>query len=303
MPCFFVSIASLIPRKMKNILVPTDFTGTSELALAWAKFLAKRYLQDGLETTITLAHVTQPYIPDSTLPTGEVGVGMMAVQEMEDVGELNLKEIADQLERDGFRTRIESRFGSIDSEIVEVADELKPDLIVMGRSHIDSFFDWLAGSSAADVAMTAHCPVLVVPTLDHGRSNPVQLQNIAYATQLEFDENHLLRPVTNMARAFQATLRLVKIKALNQPNVHEDRQYLTQIESEFGRERFVEDTVDADNVIEGLTNYIRSHQVDLLVMATRERDFLSKLLNPSLTKRMVLNADVPVLVYHAEENY
>ncbi|GAB3256791.1 universal stress protein [Larkinella harenae] len=288
---------------MKNILVPTDFTGTSELALAWAKFLAKQYIQEGSETTLVLAHVTQPYIPDTTLPTGEVGAGILAAQEMEDVGELNLQEIADQLEREGFKTRIESRFGSIDGEIVEVAEELKPDLIVMGRSNIDSFFDWLAGSSAADVAMTASCPVLVVPTLEHGQSHPVRLATIAYATQLEFDENHILRPVVELARKFQAALRLVKIKAMNQPNVYDDRQFLDQIELEFGRNRFTEDVVSADNVAEGLTKYMQSNQVDLLVMATRERDFLSKLLNPSLTKRMVLSSDIPVLVYHAKENY
>ncbi|GAB3919344.1 universal stress protein [Larkinella terrae] len=288
---------------MKNILVPTDFTGTSDLALAWAKFLAKQYIQDGLETTLVLTHVTQPFIPDTTLPTGEVGAGIMAAQELEDVGDLNLQELAEQLQKEGFQTRIETRFGAIDDEIVEVADEVKPDLIVMGRSHVDTFFDWLAGSSAADVAMTAHCPVLVVPTLDHGRSHPVRLATVAYATQLEFDENHILRPVIQLARAFQSTLRLVKIKAVNQPNVYDDRQYLDQIETEFGRDRFVEDTVNADNVTEGLSKYIAAHQVDLLVMATRKRDFLSRLLNPSLTKRMVLNSDVPVLVYHAEENY
>lgn len=288
---------------MKNILVPTDFTGTSDLALAWAKFLAKQYIQDGLETTLVLTHVTQPFIPDTTLPTGEVGAGVMAAQELEDVGDLNLQELAEQLGREGFQTRIETRFGAIDDEIVEVADEVKPDLIVMGRSHIDSFFDWLAGSSAADVAMTAHCPVLVVPTLDHGKSHPVRLQTVAYATQLEFDENHILRPVIQLVRTFGSALRLVKIKALNQPNVYDDRQYLDQIESEFGRDRFVEDTVNADNVAEGLSKYITAHQVDLLIMATRKRDFLSRLLNPSLTKRMVLSSDVPVLVYHAEENY
>jgi nucleotide-binding universal stress UspA family protein len=214
-----------------------------------------------------------------------------------------LQELAEKLEKEGFTTRIETRFGSIDDEIIEVADEIKPDLIVMGRSHIDTFFDWLAGSSAADVAMTAHCPVLVVPTLDHGKSHAVSLETIAYATQLEFDENHILRPVIQLARSFQSHLRLVKIKALNQPSVHDARQYLDQIETEFGRERFSEDIVNADNVSEGLTKYIHTHQVDLLIMATRKRDFLSKLLNPSLTKRMVLSSDVPVLVYHAEENY
>ncbi|MFC5408994.1 universal stress protein [Larkinella bovis] len=288
---------------MKNILIPTDFTGTSDLALAWAKFLAKQYMADGAETTLILAHITQPYIPDTTLPTGEVGAGILAAQELEDVGELNLQELAQQLQREGFSTRIESRFGSIDSEIVEVADEVNPDLIVMGRSHIDSFFDWLAGSSAADVAMTAHCPVLVVPTLEHGQSHPVRLSSIAYATQLEFDENHILRPVVQLARTFNSQLRLVKINALNQPNVRDDQQYLAQIVSEFGQSRFVEDNLEADNVTDGLKKYIHTYQIDLLVMATRERDFLSKLLNPSLTKRMVLSADVPVLVYHAEENY
>ncbi|WP_128544136.1 universal stress protein [Larkinella soli] len=283
---------------MKTLLVPTDFSGTSDQALLWARFLAKQY-----QSTLILTHVTQPVIPDTTLPTGEIGAGVLVAQELDEAGEHRLKELAGRLQTEGFSVRAEARFGAVDDEIIAVADELNPDLIVMGRSHFDTFFDRLAGSSATDVAMAAPCPVLVVPAPEEGKATAVQLNRIAYATQLEFDENEILRPVVELARTFGAGLSLIKVRADNQPNVRDDRQYLTQIEREFGRDRLREEEVHADNVTEGLTRYINENQVDMLVMATRERDFLSRLLNPSLTKRMVLNSSIPILVYHAKENY
>ena len=283
---------------MKNILVPTDFTETSEHAIDWARYIARQY-----GATLTLLHVTQPYIPDTTLPTGEVGAGVLVVQEMEGISDDRLHQLATRLQGEGFTTRTEVRVGSIEDEVVALADETAADLIVVGRSHFDSFFDRLAGSSSTDVAMTASCPVLVVPTLGEGQSVPVQLGNILYATQLEFNENDVVQPVVALARTFNAKLTLIKVTADNQPSVHDDQQYLNQIKAEFGTDRFAEDTVHADSVSEGLTNYIKSHSVDLLVMATRERDFLSRLLNPSLTKRMVLDSTAPVLVYHAKKGY
>lgn len=283
---------------MKNILIPTDFTETSEHAIDWARYLAKHY-----GATLTLLHVTQPYIPDTTLPTGEVGAGVLVVQEMENVSEDRLHQLTTRLQREGFQVRSEARMGAIEDEVVALADETAADLIVVGRSHFDSFFDRLAGSSATDVAMTASCPVLVVPTLEEGQSAPAQLSHIVYATQLEFDENDTVQPVVQLAQTFNAKLTLLKVHADSQPGVHDEKQYLRQIKSEFGADRFVLDTVQADNVSEGLTGYIKSHAVDLLVMATRERDFLSRLLNPSLTKRMVLDSSVPMLVYHASKGY
>lgn len=284
---------------MKKIVVPTDFSDASEQALLWAKLLAQPN-----SASLTLLHVSQPYIPDTTLPTGEFGAGVLVAGELEAVGDEQLKEKAAALQHEGFTCDAIFRIGSVEDEIIDVSDELNPDLIVMGRHQFDTFFDRLAGSAATDVAMQAHCPVLVVPAPDEDRqAAPVQVKHVVYTTQLEFDENDVLRPVVELARQFEAKLTLLKVEADNQPNIYDDSQFLRQIRSEFGQERFHIDKVHADSVSEGLTDYVKHHHVDVLVMATRERDFLSRLLNPSLTKRMVTSSPVPLLVYHAKENY
>ncbi|WP_266365309.1 universal stress protein [Tellurirhabdus rosea] len=282
---------------MKNILIPTDFSDTAERALQYARMLAR---PSG--ATLTLMHVTQPFIPDTTLPTGEIGAGVYVTQELEGISEAQLKELASGLQGEGFTTRTEYRIGAVEDEIIAVADEQNPELIVIGRHHFDSFFDRLAGSAATDVAMQAHCPVLVVPSPEEDGGAVGPFSHIVYATQLEFDENDILRPVVDLTRRFNARLTLLKVEADNQPNVFNDQDFITQIEAEFGAERFVQDRVHADSVTEGLTQYLKENKVDLLVMATRERDFLSRLLNPSLTKKMVNTAQVPVLVFHHKDN-
>ncbi|WP_234733641.1 universal stress protein [Tellurirhabdus bombi] len=281
---------------MKNILIPTDFSESAEHALKYAQMLARL---DG--ATLTLTHVTQPFIPDTTLPTGDIGIGVgaLAAQEMEEISESQLQQLAARLQQEGFTCQTESRMGSVEDEIIALADEQRPDMIVIGRHNFDSFFDRLTGSAASDVAMQAHCPVLVVPSPEEAQGAAIQFKHIVYATQLEFDENHILRPVVDLVRRNNARLTLLKINADNQPDVNNSQEFMAQIKQEFGQERFSEDVVHADNVSEGLTGYIKTHQVDLLVMVTRERDFMSRLLNPSLTKRMVLSSSVPVLVYHA----
>jgi len=282
---------------MKSILIPTDFSESSEHALRWARLLAQPGDPDAI---LTLLHVSQPYIPDVTLPSGEVGAGVMVSRELEEIGENTLRERAEQLKQEGVNCRTEYRIGSVESEITDVAADIQADLIVMGRHHFDGFFDRLAGSAAGDVAMTAPCPVLIVPSPEGEGANAVQLKQVVYAAQLEFSENDSLRPVIELVRRFGAELTLVKVRANNQPDIQDDAQFLAELTKEFGTP-YQFQTVEADTVTEGLTEFFKTHPADLLVMATRERDFLSRLLNPSLTKRMVLGANVPVLVFHVRE--
>lgn len=284
---------------MKHILFPTDFSSSSSQALDWARFLTKRY-----EATLVLVHVYQPPLPDTTLPTiGDLGVGMAASYDVEHIGHEKLAELADQLRNEGLQIETDWRIGQVEDEILDAAKVFSADLIITGRHDINTFFDRLAGSAATDVALDAACPVLVVPA-PHGDASPkpVQMNEIVYATQLQFDEQNTLHQVVEIANAFGSKLHFLKVEAENQPKVFDEAQFEAQIRHELGDRHAQVNLVHARTVTSGLTTYLDNHKADLLVMTTRERGFLDGFLNPSLTERMVMKAHLPVLVYHTQQN-
>ncbi|MFZ1462196.1 MAG: universal stress protein, partial [Ignavibacteria bacterium] len=56
--------------------------------------------------------------------------------------------------------------------------------------------------------------------------------------------------------------------------------------------------VKEENVLEGINDYINSHEVDVLAMAIRKRSLLDKIFNRSLTKKMAYHTRIPLLALH-----
>ena len=66
---------------MTNLLFPTDFSTNNVAVLTWVRLFARK-----TGATITLLHVYQPMVADTTLPTiGDIGVGIAASQEVEEI--------------------------------------------------------------------------------------------------------------------------------------------------------------------------------------------------------------------------
>lgn len=283
---------------MKTILFPTDFTAASYHALEWAKLFARKH-----NATIVVLHVYQLPMPDTTLPTmNDLGVGAFASADLERIGRENLEKVVSQIKGEGFTVETGWRMGGIEDEIVNAANDLDADLIVTGRSELTGFFDRLVGTSATDVARTATCPVLVVPNAADEQTNPpVQLKQITYATQLEFDERDMMAQALAVAETFGANLQLVKVNADSQPDLYDDNQFLGQLQRQFGDLPLSVDTIKAGSVSAGLKEYLDQHHTDLLVMTTRDRGFLASLINPSQTEHMVVRSMVPMLVLHKGE--
>jgi len=291
---------------MKTILFALDFSPASTSALVWAKAFARKY-----NASLVLVHVVSMPMPNTTMPTvGGAGLdmGMTMGADMpfdtEPVFADQLLELGNQLTAEGIRCQTDMRRGSIDDAILTAASEHQADLIVTGRSHIGNFFDRLVGSVASDIARQAHCPVLIVPseTADNPDASApeVSINTIVFSTPLEFDEPEVFEQVVALARTFDASLRLLRVVSENQPSIADDEEILAPLQASYGTDLLAVDTVESNTVTGGILDYLSLNPVDLLVMTTRERGFLSGLLNPSLTGRMVTRTDAPLLVYQVK---
>lgn len=277
---------------MKTILFPTDFGPSADQALAWAQLFARQY-----NATLQVLHVFSPLMP-VVPPPGMAGPLLATPESEAETNSRNrLEALADQLRTDGFAVQTSWQTGDVDDHILAAAHDTNADLIVTGRSDMHSFLDRLAGTHASGVVKSAHCPVLIVPTSAPERS--VQLQTIAYATQLEGDDDATIRAILELARDFNAKLELIHVEAENQPNVFDDSDVLTDLRNTFGADAFRLHTVKSRTVSGGLADFLAKHPVDLLVMTTHKRDFLDGLLKPSITSRMVTHTQLPTLIYHS----
>lgn len=147
-------------RPIRRILAATDFSHEAEAALT-----ASLALLGGppAETEVILLHACQvPY--ELGLDSGYISAasGLQQCRDLMQPVQRRLEETAGQLHESGSRTRILAIEGYPPEVIVEQAEQVGADLIVMGTHGRTGLAHVLLGSTAERVIHRAPCPVLTV---------------------------------------------------------------------------------------------------------------------------------------------
>jgi nucleotide-binding universal stress UspA family protein len=134
---------------IKRILVPTDFSETSDAALKYGIELARTF-----GARLYLLHVP-----------GETGVNFEAdfpMVEFENATRERLDTLVSPRDMIKLRPEYALRLGTPSDEIVRYADSRDIDLIVMGTHGRSGVAHMVMGSVAEKVVRAAPCPVLTV---------------------------------------------------------------------------------------------------------------------------------------------
>jgi len=151
-------IATMPPElRLRNILVPIDFSAASEKALSYAVPLARQF-----HAKITLLYVSQEQLCGTEfayLPIEESAVNWAAKEQMKTIAS---HKIAPELLGGTL-----VRHGVAFEEIAKAARELNTDLIIVNTHGYTGLKHALVGSTAECVVRHAPCPVLVVREREH----------------------------------------------------------------------------------------------------------------------------------------
>jgi nucleotide-binding universal stress UspA family protein len=160
---------------MKCILVPIDFSDVTPPVIDLARELAKP-----LGAEIHLIHVKE--LTAAATP-GTLGYGLAGMAELSPMtgvpvpGFRPMQETAaededqksklirwqEEIARDGIKVSLHEPTGAVAEEILDHADELNPDLIVMGTHGHGAMYNLLVGSATKGVLKHSTRPVLLVP--------------------------------------------------------------------------------------------------------------------------------------------
>jgi nucleotide-binding universal stress UspA family protein len=194
----------------------------------------------------------------------------------------------------------EIRAGYPTEEITRLSKDPDVEMIVMGTTGEHSLAGKFFGSVSTHISRKAHCPVMLVP-----KGVPFKgFKHILFASSYEAIHQGVLKSLKDLATLHEASVHFVHVR---EPNDSTDYQEVEEhiFDFFFGEDdpvfAFSMEMLHAENAIEGLNDYAKRQHIDLTVMVSPRRSFWENMMHKSKTKEMVLNTDVPILVYHADE--
>lgn len=267
---------------MQNLLVPTDFSEYSNAALEYAVYIAKIR-----ESTI---HVISVVLSNNKGEFEQVKEKM-----------LDLKKDP-KYEGISIETYVKLD-GAICDEILECAQEVKANLILMGSHGSSTITEILLGSNTEKVVRKSNFNVL---TIKHSmiREN---IKSIAFASDFSRESNQIFGTIRDIADKLNANVHLLKI---NTPTHFEPtRVSMEKINKFIENEKLSPLTGDkykvalySDSTEElGVLNYCIENEIDIIALGIHNKTSIWKLLHESTSQNLVSHSFRPVLTIPISE--
>ena len=272
-----------------TILIPTDFSNLSFLALDMASILSRK-----LNVEIHLLHVLQVNDSDSDFQEGHLNLDLekrrkAAMEKME------------ALKAQGLTFETHLRIGKLTEQINNTAFELKADLVVMGTNGSEGFMEFISGSEAQHVARYLQVPVLTI----RPGTPMLELKNILLVADFElFGKGVQIETIKKLAKAFDSTIHLLQILTIEEEKHSEQIKAQMKFFAEEHRLEKYEIHLYRDHkVADGVRNFNREAEMDLVCIRTNGRKGINHILFGSIAERLVNHCIKPLLTFQLKKQH
>lgn len=279
-------------RTMFKILIPTDFSNAALKATEFGLGVAQL-----LKAEVILFHATGlPMIQSSE------DAELMAARDLEKVESEQLEKVKMELKKihPEVIISVNSVTGFPVEEIRNACTENGIDLVVMGTRGASGLKEMLVGSNTGSLIHSTEVPVLAVP--EEASFNGIK--SIVFATSMLRDDIHSLRQIIELFGANTPQITLLHIE--DGHNHHYEDKFSEWFRNEVLPEINYPDlrieVLSDPDVMKGLHHYLDEKKADLLVTATRKRNFIERLFDRSITKKLVYHTHLPLLALHTHSS-
>ena len=279
---------------MKKIIVPTDFSYAAKDAFDYALSIASV-----MDTDIEIVHIHDGLLNANKQYSIHLGLGIRDSL-MKDLVEFTKLGVDEEVIT---KTKVNISYkvigGLVSNQLIKLSKSEDTLMIVMGKTGKRVSINRLFGSVAREVSTKSFCPVLLVP---QGKDYTV-IDNILYASDYGAIDQFTLQKVVDFGERFKSAMHFVHVtdsKLDTNYKVIEEKIFDFLFQDNDPTFSFNLVNIKYPDVVTGLNKYIEENKIDLLIMVSHHRNFLSKLFFKSTTKEMAYYSNVPMLVYHKE---
>jgi nucleotide-binding universal stress UspA family protein len=269
---------------MKKILVPTDFSSLSKVAVLFAVSLSKK-----MDAEIVIASVIGDEANDKSLPRWK-----KLEHELEKAAEENaaqmIREIKVQVKYDKI-SYISIKGFPLASAIDEYATANNVDLIVIGTHGASGLKKVVMGSNAAAVIDNSSIPVITIP----GKTNFRPLKKIVYATDLT-NIGKEIKAIVSFSKYFDSEIYILHVLPSDSEKSMREIKAETSALDAYSNVHL--QFVKSDNIAESVEEFVSEVKADLLITFTHKLDFYEKLMGRSVTRELAFHSEMPLLTFN-----
>lgn len=279
---------------LKKILVPVDFSETSMKALDHAVYAAK--LNSADITLINVVESTYSYAPSTDYTA--LAFNNIASYEKSVIKQSKehlLKLAATIRKKEGININSIVSTGWVKEEIINTAESIKADIIIMGTHGVKGFREFLTGSNTFRVVNEAKCPVLSVQK----NASVMGFKNILMPFRDKPHSREKVDYAIKMAEIFGAKIHVLGI------DTDEDKDQVKKITLEAEQiKRIIEKhglicsvkVKSTAYLAEKVLKYAAKKNIDMIViMSDLDKMRISEFVMGPFAQQMVNHSPIPVL--------
>jgi nucleotide-binding universal stress UspA family protein len=272
---------------MVNILVPTDFSELSKVALRYAIQIANH-----LGGNVTILHVID--LEQKVRATLKLKGGS---RDLINTFKKKCQDLVDEVSGEAMMSKPISckvAQGVFGDTILKESKKLHSGLIVMGTRGASGLKKTVLGSNTASLIGQSHIPVLAVP--EHGEFH--SFRNVIYATDIKNLERELAILIPYVRR-FGSTIHILHIVE-DGSMIDDTEARIQEFVKHTGYPNIVTLVTFDPDIDAAIDHYITVSKSDLLAMFTHEPSFFEKIFDKSFTRRMAFQSSIPLLAFKTD---
>ncbi len=282
-------ISCLYIRRMKTIIIATDFSTVAHNAMNYGVDLAK-----SIGHSITIVHVYQVPVAFADGP-----LAMVSLDDLRGAAEKQLEQIkADLHHVHGKELKIysEAILGNVVEEIQKLAEKLDPFAVVMGATGLTGAQRILFGSNTLLAVRKLNYPVIVVP---EGRSFGHGIKKIGLACDFrQVVDTMPTRFIQEFQKSFRAELHVINVDFENRQFQADTPEQSLMLHTLLETLKPVYHFIEEEDVEAGLNRFAEENNLDLLITIPKKHRFIEAIFKRSSTKKILKEARVPVVGIH-----
>ena len=187
--------------------------------------------------------------------------------------------------------------GRVYEKIIEVAEMVNADLIVMGTNGAPKgVMKKVIGTNAERVVRLAHCPVITLKGKDHRNG----CENIMLPLDLGKQTKEKVTLAIEYARYWDATIRVVSVLLRDKQeikdklvrNLNQVEKFISDADVECSSELL--EVEKGKGLVKSILEYGRKFESDLILIMTRQEDVFSNKLG-TVAREIIYQSDIPVM--------
>lgn len=276
---------------MKKILIPLDFSETSDNAFVYALEMASL-----LKAELVLLHTFELPVVDSQAMAlnYETIYNTIELANFEHFKEKlpQLRSMASERKLDHITMNHILMDGDLLNNIKKVVVDENIDMVIMGTKGAESWFDTLIGTNTGAVITNVKVPVLSVPA----DAKYEKMETIVFTTRFRPKDIKALQKVLFYAKKFCAQVKCLYVKTSSSDVTSETiNRWKSHFEDEENLQFFIIPDEEIQRTIE---DFLDNQSADMLAMLTYKRNFFVELFTTTTTQKLSYYLKTPILALH-----